>query len=49
MPQNRANQKKEIFKIWLIFIKGNRTFADLRYGGKNIISPSTLIFAANKG
>ena len=29
--------------------KGNRTIADLRYGGENNISPSTLIFAAIKG
>ena len=29
--------------------KGNRCIADLRYGGKDIISPSTLIFAAIKG
>ena len=31
------------------FIKGNRTIADLRYGEKDIISPSTLIFAPIKG
>ena len=29
--------------------KGNRTIADLRYGGKDIISPSTPIFAPIKG
>ena len=29
--------------------KGNGTVADLRYGGKDNISPSTLIFAAKKG
>ena len=29
--------------------KGNRTTADLRYGEKDIISPSTLIFAPIKG
>ena len=29
--------------------KGNRTIADLRYGGKDMISPSTLIFAPIKG
>ena len=36
---------------WHIFAlhKGNRTIADLRYGGKDIISPSTLIFAPIKG
>ena len=28
--------------------KGNHTIADLRYGGENIISPSTLIFAPIK-
>ena len=30
-------------------LKGNRTIADLRYGGKGIISPSTLIFSLIKG
>ena len=29
--------------------KGNRTNADLEYGGKYIISPSTLVFAPIKG
>ena len=29
--------------------KGNRTIADLRYGGKDIISLSTLNFALMKG
>ena len=29
--------------------KGNHNFTDLRYGGKDSISPSTLIFAATKG
>ena len=29
--------------------KGNRTIADLRYEGKYIISPSTLIFSPTKG
>ena len=29
--------------------KGNRAFADLRYGKEDDISPSTLIFAATKG
>ena len=29
--------------------KGNRTIAELRYGGKYIISPSTQIFAPKKG
>ena len=28
--------------------KGNRTIADLRYGGKDIIRPSTLMFAPIK-
>ena len=28
--------------------KGNRTIADFRYGGEDIISPSTLIFAPIK-
>ena len=28
---------------------GNRTIADLRYGGKDIISPSTIIFPSIKG
>ena len=28
--------------------KGNRAFADLRYGEEDIISPSTLICAAIK-
>ena len=30
------------------FITANRTIADLRYRGKDIISPSTLIFAPKK-
>ena len=29
--------------------KGNRTIAELRFGGKDIISPNTLIFAPMKG
>ena len=29
--------------------KGNRAFADLRYGELDSISPSTLMFAAKKG
>ena len=29
--------------------EGNRTVADLRYGGKDITSPSTLISAPIKG
>ena len=29
--------------------KGNRAFADLRYGEEDSISPSTLIFPATKG
>ena len=29
--------------------KGNRAFADLRYGEEDSISPSTLIVAATKG
>ena len=29
--------------------KGNRAFADLRYGKEDSISPGTLIFAATKG
>ena len=29
--------------------KGNRTITDLRYGGKNIISPSKQIFTPIKG
>ena len=33
----------------ILFGKGNRTIADLRCGGKDIISPSTLIFAPIKG
>ena len=32
----------------LLEIKGNRTIADLRYGEKDIMSPSTLIFALIK-
>ena len=32
----------------LIFGKGNRIIADLIYGGKDIISLSTLIFAPLK-
>ena len=31
------------------FYKGNHTIADLRYGGKYITSPSTLVFASIKG
>ena len=33
----------------LICYKGNRPTADLRYGEKDSISPSTPIFAAIKG
>ena len=29
-------------------LKGNRAFADLRYGEDNSISPSTLLFAVTK-
>ena len=29
--------------------KGNRAFADLRYGEEDSISPNTQIFAATKG
>ena len=40
-------------KNWRLFVcghyKGNRPTADLRYGGKDTISPSTPIFAAIKG
>ena len=32
-----------------ITFKGNRTIADLKYGDKDIVSPSTLIFAPIKG
>ena len=32
-----------------LLLKGNRTIADLRFGGKDIISLSTLIFAPIKG
>ena len=32
-----------------VHIKGNRAFADLRYGREDSISPSTLIFDATKG
>ena len=37
--------------IWLHrqIVKGNRGFADLRYGEEDSISPSTLIFPATKG
>ena len=39
--------KKDEEPNTLAFIdKGNRTIADLRYGKEDIISPSTLIFAA---
>ena len=31
-----------------VVTKGNRTIADLKYGGEDIISPSTLIFAPIK-
>ena len=34
--------------LWKAY-KGNRTIADLRYGGKDTISPSTQIFASIKG
>ena len=37
-------QGTKCYSCW----KGNRTIADLRYGGKDIISPSTLIFAPIK-
>ena len=37
------------FILHLLNFKGNHTFADLRYGEEDIISPSTLIFAATKG
>ena len=30
-------------------VKGNRTIADLRYGGKDGINPSTLTFAPIQG
>ena len=38
------NQKKMFY-----YKKGNRTIADLRHGGNDIISPSTLIFGPIKG
>ena len=37
-----------LFNI-ILFSKGNRAFADLRYVEEDSISPSTLIFAATKG
>ena len=33
----------------ILFSKGNISIADLRYGKKDIISPSRLIFAPIKG
>ena len=33
----------------LLMVMGNHTIADLRYEEKEIISPSTLIFAPIKG
>ena len=33
----------------LEFPKGNRAFADLKYGEENITSPRKLIFPARKG
>ena len=33
----------------LKFDKGHRSFADLRYGKEDSISPTTLIFAVTKG
>ena len=33
----------------VVFPKGNRAFADLRYGEEDRISPSTLMFANTKG
>ena len=38
-----TGQKEDTYR------KGNRAFADLRYGKEDSISPSTLIFAATKG
>ena len=35
--------------IYVFFGKVNRTIADLRYGGKDIIRPSTLYFSPIKG
>ena len=35
-------------KLTLKISKGNRTIANLRYGVKDIISPSTMIFAPIK-
>ena len=36
-------------KRTLELVKGNRAFADLRYGEEDGISPSTLMFANTKG
>ena len=38
-----------VHSLGSIRTKGNRTIADLRYGGKAIISPSTQSFAPIKG
>ena len=46
----KTDNKKNLI-LWPLstITKGNRAIADLRYGGKDIISPSTLIFAPIKG
>ena len=43
--------KQELFNTIFVYqgLKGNRAFADLRYGRKDSISPNTLIFPATKG
>ena len=47
LPLGKPSQKKISFLTDID--KGNRAFADLRYGEEDGISPRTLIFAAIKG
>ena len=42
------SEKKPVLYFDLLQ-KGNRAFADLRYGEEDSISPSTVIFPATKG
>ena len=44
-----SSKSKYTFVSLKVNCKGNRAFADLRYGEEVIISPSTLIVHATKG
>ena len=55
---NQSDQEADVLTENLYYIvigepkldrKGNRAFADLRYGEEDTSSPSTQIFAATKG